>query len=366
MHSPLNLRFVPPLLALAVTLAMAALPADAANFTRSYTLRQGWNAVFLDVHPADPTAETVLSGLPIDSVWRHQTRMTSVDFIQDPTEPIWNRDQWLVHVPTNRVESLDNNLLEIQGGFAYLVKASAPATWTVTGHPTFRSQRWKADAFNLRGFPVDGSAAPTFRDYFKFSPAHYDAASASLQPIYALAPDGQWTRVAPTDLMQEGAAYWVYTSGPTEFVAPFEVRIDGIDVFDFGAVLLEQNLTLVNAAGGPVTLTLAEIEKPATTALALATNDAVGSIHWTPFPALQVEPLAAQESRVLRIAIQRLAMSSPTYESILDVRDNLGTRFLIPVHADQGETTSPGDPANRSRSLARNRPASDPVSPAAG
>lgn len=112
--------------------------------------------------PPDPTAEAVPASLPIESVWRHQTRLTSVDFIHDATEPVWNQDQWLVHVPTNRIESLDNNLFQIQGSFSYLLKLSAPASWSVTGIPVGGRDRWKADAFNLRGFPLDGSAPRCF------------------------------------------------------------------------------------------------------------------------------------------------------------------------------------------------------------
>jgi len=226
---------------------------SAATITRSYSLKAGWNAVYLDVRPADATAETVLAGLPITSVWRHQTRLTSVDFIQDPTEPVWNQDQWLVHVPTNRIESLDNNLFQIQGGFPYLIQLSAPATWNVTGEPLIRNAPWKPDAFNLRGFPIDGATPPTFRDFFKFSPAHYNSNSATLQPIYTLGSDGQWKQVSPTDLMQEGAAYWVFASGPSEFVAPFEARNDSTDALNFGTLLRERNLNLVNLAGSPVT-----------------------------------------------------------------------------------------------------------------
>jgi hypothetical protein len=352
-----------------IVLASVLSATAASTVTRTFSLRTGWNAVYLDVRPADPTAETVLAGLPIESVWRHQIRLTSVDFVQDPNEPVWNRDQWLVHVPTNRLESLDNNLFQIQGGFAYLLKLSAPATWRVTGEPVVRGARWKPDAFNLRGFPIDGSAAPTFRDFFKFSPAHYNPATTTLQTIYTLGTDGQWKRVDPTDLMQEGAAYWVFTSGPSEFVAPFEARTDSVDGLGFGPSLRERNLTLVNLAGSPVTITIAETDGPSTTALALGTTVPPEGLRWTPLPSLLAESLEANETKELRIAIQRQNMTGTSYESVLDVRDNLGTRFLIPVQAEKTAVAGSGDARRLASSGRRNGAGlSDdpPASPAAG
>ncbi len=358
------------ILAIGLIILASVLSASAAStVTRTFNLRTGWNAVYLDVRPADPTAETVLAGLPIESVWRHQNRLTSVDFIQDATEPVWNQDQWLVHVPTNRIESLDNNLFQVQGGFAYLLNLSAPATWSVTGEPVVRGARWKPDAFNLRGFPIDGSAAPTFRDFFKFSPAHYNPATTTLQTIYTLGTDGQWKRVDPTDLMQEGTAYWVYTSGPSEFVAPFEARTDSVDGLGYGPSLRERNLTLVNLAGSPITITIAETDGPSTTALALGTTVPPEGLRWTPLPSLLAESLEANETQELRIAIQRQNMTGTAYESVLDVRDNLGTRFLIPVHAEKTSLAGTGDARRLASAGKRNGPGlSDdpPASPAAG
>ncbi len=358
--------------AIAIIVLASIVTANAASsITRSYNLRTGWNAVHLDVRPTDPTAESVLAGLPIDSVWRHQTRLTSVDFIQDPSEPVWNEDQWLVHIPTNRLESLDNNLFQIQGGFSYLIKLTAPATWSVTGEPVVNPTPWKADAFNLRGFPIDASAPPTFRDFFKFSPAHFQPSSGVLQPVYRLDPDGRWTLVNPTDTMQEGAAYWVYTAGPSDYVAPFEARTRGIDGLQFGSALEEVELTLVNLAGGPVTATVAESGGPSPSALSLGVLNPPDGLRWIPLPSLHVEALAASESRTLRVGISRQSFTGDSYDTLLDIRDNLGTRFLIPVHATPTLPPPTSSPSGRSllnaRSNRRGTAAPGPsTSPAAG
>lgn len=342
----------------------------AATITRSFTLRSGWNAVYLDVAPADPTIETVLVSLPVESVWRHQRKLTSVDFIQNPAEPVWNRDQWLVHVPTNRIESVDNNLFQIQGGHSYLVKLTSAANWSVTGTPVLGRPAWKADAFNLRGFPVDASSPPTFREFFKFSPAHYQATSGTLQTIYRLDTTGAWRTVLPTDLMEAGVAYWVYSSGPSDYLAPFVARVEGVDSLDFGTRLPERSLVLANLASSPVDISLAEIASPDSGALVLGSTIPPNGVRWDPLPALQIEPLGGNETRTIRIGVERQSFASATYDSILDVRDNLGTRFLVPVHSEKPTPASSPAAAARaglqSKSPARRPAGGAPGSAAAG
>jgi len=62
-------------------------------------------------------------------------------------------------------------------------------------------------------------------------------------------------------------------------------------------------------------------------------------------------------------------MATTAYDSILDIRDNLGTRFLIPVHAEKPAVNTSGDARRLAHSRSSNRPtlADDPPrSPAAG
>src|ERR1044071_1081730 len=96
----------------------------------------------------------------------------------------------LMFVPTNRVESFQNNLNSIQGNRPYLVKllGSSSVTVTLTGAPVVQAANWQSDVFNLRGFPVDSLNPPSFLDYFKYSPAHF--VNKVLNPIYTLNASG--------------------------------------------------------------------------------------------------------------------------------------------------------------------------------
>lgn len=312
--------------------------------TQTYTLRQGWNAVYLDVVPTNTTAEIIFKGLPVLSAWRPQDKSSSVEFISDPSEPVWNRDQWLVYVPTNRAESIDNNLFQIEGGRPYLIQLSAAANWVVAGTPHFGSVRWKADAYNLKGFPIDAELAPTFSDFFQSSPAHFSATDGGLQPIYQLSAAGRWDRVDGSDLMDPHAAYWVYCKGPSQFVAPIEVRTDAPDGVDFDRALRESVVRVVNRSSISVTASVAEQGAPGPTVLTRGVFDAQQGVKWDKLPPILVASLGEGESLDLRLAPDRTGVSDSGYASYLDIRDNAGTRFQLPIRVRKLTVATAGLP----------------------
>ncbi len=340
-----TLLLLPGILAVSMCLA-----AGDSMITRSLPLKAGWNAVWLDVTPADTRVQAVTADLPLASIWTHQQRAPTTDFITNPSEPVWKRNEWLVHVPTNRIESLDNNLFHVFGDRAYLIELEADATWTVTGRPSARGAPWAANAWTLRGFPIDDAAPPTFRDYFRASPAHYDSASGTLTPVYRLGAAGEWERVLPSDLMQAGAAYWVYTSGSSRFNAPLEVDLEtSSGQLDFGQAVVEKQIVLRNLHAAPVTATIEEILGPPTTALGHAFPGESSGTAREPLPPLLSREITPGGSRGIILAARRAEITGDSYESVLDVRDNAGTRYLIPVLILRAAPGSPGAGAAAAR-----------------
>ncbi len=317
------------LVALGLSLLVAR---GAALTTQSVSLQAGWNALWLEVQPTNDTPEVVFAGVPVEQVWTFRQRLPAVDYIADPSEPVWNRDQWLSWVPAGQPESIANSLFAIPGHRAYLVKATAAGTLEVTGRPSLRRATWKPDAFNLRGFPVDPGAPPTFREFFRDAPAHFDPAANAPRAIYTLSGTGTWELVAPTDLMQAGAAYWVYSQGGSSFVAPFEVRIEGGgETLDFARQVSQLLIQTINHRGTTVNATLGETIAPPNPALAYATFVPDTGREWEDLPVLLPQVLEARETRRLRLAAIRRTLPATTYESLIEIRDNQGTRFLLPV-----------------------------------
>jgi hypothetical protein len=328
---------------LALFLLVAALGVARAQdtVTQNFTLHPGWNAIWLEVLPTNTAVSAVFAGVPIESVWTFQQRLSAVDFIQDPNEPVWNKDQWLVYVPTNRPESFQNNLYNLQVNRAYLVKllGNSNTPLAITGRPSLRVPEWVPNAYNLRGFPLDPAGpAPSFLNYFRPSAAHCDASTGTLQKIYRLSTAGQWRLVAPADSMRAGEACWVYTQGASDYQGPLAVRLDFGDALDYGYGVDRLSLTFQNQAAGPVTVTLSSLGGAAP--LSYYNLDLVAGVQWIPLPSPQAIPLAASEKRTLRLAARRPDMTDESFASVLAVGDGGGVRYLVPVKVSKVTTAT--------------------------
>jgi hypothetical protein len=192
---------------------------------------------------------------------------------------------------------------------------------------------------------VDPGAPPTFLNFFRYSKAHYNAASSQLQKIYRLhSATGQWQLVAPTDLVQSGAAYWVYTRGASDYLAPLTAKVELGDGLDFGLELAELNLSLVNLTTGPMSAPVRELGSGGAGHLAYYQFSPTLGGQWPALPSpLLVSPAAGATTR-LRLAVRRQDFTSTNYASILEVRDGLGTRLLVPVSAQASGSAAGGAP----------------------
>src|SRR5262249_8567026 len=84
---------------LTLLLLGGALSGAAQSISQSFPLRVGWNSIWLEVDPTNAATHVVLAGAPFASVWTFADRLSAVDFIENPNEPVWNRDRWLRAVP---------------------------------------------------------------------------------------------------------------------------------------------------------------------------------------------------------------------------------------------------------------------------
>lgn len=344
---------------LALTGALGEFTARAQNATQTLALRPGWNAIHLEVEPADADPSQVFRGLPIESVWTYASKLTSVEFIQDPNEPLWNRSSWRMWVPTNRVESFNNNLYKILGNRPYLVNVSggAAANLTISGRPAFRPLGWVPDTYNLRGFAIDPASPPTFVDFFRPSDAHYDSATAQLQKIYRLNTLGQWQRVGPTDLMEPGIAYWVFTRGGSDFLGPFGLQVLFGDGLDFAGSLNDQSFTLENRSGISKQVEITDVSGGLNTPLAIPVRGANGESSWTSLPQPYRITLAAGEKQEVLLTLQRQKMTTTNFSTLLAITDHQGSLFRVPVTAKKfvgvgSDGSSSASPAQEARNHA--------------
>jgi hypothetical protein len=316
---------------------LIALPAFGQEITQTFTLRPGWNAVYIEVEPANRSPAVVFKDIPVASVWTWGERMTAAEFIQDPSEASFNSAGWLGWFAPDRPEAFLSNLHAVQAQRSYLIKVDSaqPLQWSVTGRPAIRNVAWAPDAYNLRGFSVDHANPPTFLSYFRNAAAHYDAASGVLEPIYRLSASGQWVRVNAGDRMRRGEACWVFSRGASDFMGPIEVRLESGDRVDFDVETEQIEVEFRNrmAADQALLVQLRSASIPG--ALAYRRFDAAGGYDWPDLPANLPVAIAGNGVHRLRLAIRRGVMTGDQYTALIEVADSAGGLFRVPVLAQK-------------------------------
>jgi len=190
--------------------------ADAAD--QRIILSPGWNAVFLEVQPVNDAPETIFAGQPVEMCAAWLPTAAKVDSLIDLSALPKKSAEWHVWQPADSPSAFLNNLRSVKARQALLIKATAAATFTVSGEPVFERRSWVAPSFNFTGFDVDPEAPPTFARFFDGSRAH-----AALKIFKMVA--GKWQPVAGSETIQRGRAYWVWCNEGSDFQGPVDVSL---------------------------------------------------------------------------------------------------------------------------------------------
>ena len=100
------------LLILAVSLMAGRLPAQAIR-TQTLALSAGWNAVYIEVDPADPAPAAVFAGVPVDAVATHDAVPSTAQFVQNPDADLSLAQGWAVWYAPSRPDAFLSNLYEM-------------------------------------------------------------------------------------------------------------------------------------------------------------------------------------------------------------------------------------------------------------
>ena len=319
-------------------------------------LKAGWNAVFLEVHPAADACDAVFAGLPVESVWDLNRPDDSAQFVQDPSTLIPGAPGWLTWFPPNHPFVSQTSLFAVRDGRPYLIKLAdnAPVTtWTVIGKPSLRGIKWRAGGVNLVGFHVATNPAPSFAILF--------AGEAGLvgQPVYRLSTSGVWEPIAnlATTSPKAGEAYWVRCLRPATRVGTIDVNTGSRQGLIFKGDTVEQSVRIRNTSATPrnifVRVRPSATPPPGAPPLAGAApleyrheNYLQAQFDWKPLTnTLSFAALAPSAEWNVRLAVRRAGLSAPAgseFQSLLEVMDDAGTRWLIPVSAEPAGTSTGG------------------------
>jgi hypothetical protein len=343
-------------------LAGLLLPCQAQWITQRIQLKPGWNAVCLQVQPAESRCDDAFAGLEaIESVWKYNRVFSTVEYDKNPAVLLPTADHWLTWLPRSHPESFLSTLHALQGGQAYLIKVSArsaPIVWSVKGLPALSRARWMPDAMNLVGLPIDPAAKPSFAQLFADTP-EVESGPGIGSGIYGLDEDGMEYQIRQTyrTLVELQTAYWIRLRQFARSSLPLDVEGEfaASGMLSFGRERQETSLTFRNhAAGKSITLLLrlvaSEAAPPGWPELAgrvplahFVSDPASSQYGWQTFPAQLELSLAPGEAKELRLGVVRgemtpyvpLGTNGAVYASLLEVRETPHSiRMLVPITAE--------------------------------
>lgn len=323
---------------LALMICMATAPAIAADGpldrTQTIALSKGWNSVFLEVEPADGDPAKVFGGKPIDVVAAYFWRSSPAQFVSDPGTNLFRELGWAVWYGAERPDAFLKTLFRISADQAYLIHATEDYSWSITGEAVRASVRWKPDAFNLVGFTLAETGAPTFAQFFSGSKAHRS------QRIYRLAND-RWRKVTEpeAEAMRPGEAFWIFCEGASAYPGPLGVETvasSGLNLYGG-----EARIVLRNHVDHPIAPTLKHVVAAGKTSPLAMVIEVVGD-RAQPFKSVAVPkpsgsweqalpPLEAREAIAVPFAPRSERMTEATHRSLLKIETDLGTVHWLPV-----------------------------------
>ncbi len=221
-----------------LTGALLASSLQAQEADQLINLVPGWNAVWLEVQPTYPEGHE-RAGRPMTPEDAFDTANNdAIDVIASPkplaglaeffgSDPAaagtFNQEGWEIW---RRTEIDPNTLVTTTGNRAYLIEntAAATLTLTLTGEVRFFRPKWTPDRYNLIGFGIDANNPPNFDVFFGPSAGRHPVAGE--RRIFSLAADGNWTAVNGGAPMMPGAAYWIFSNGPSDYMGPVAVDFD--------------------------------------------------------------------------------------------------------------------------------------------
>lgn len=313
--------------------------------TETYTLKGGWNAIYLH---GDASYDTIDNLLPntgttanITEIWSWNPNPDQVQFMDSQMIPSVGTAEWSVW---KRGDSASSTLSKLAGQHAYLVKctgtASSSYTVTLKQSPQLPGNSWVRNGANLLGFPTfkNGSTSPTFASYF----ATFPAAIASSSKIFKYA-GGDLGATNPVQLFSTSServdrnqAYWFSAKVAGEYYAPLEVGLSSSDGLNFGRSGSDIKLRIRNRTSAVVTVTLAPTASEAAPSYQTAVAGSVALTNrsfnattaaWTEtaMGASSTQVIAPQSTVELSIGIDRTAMTGAAnsfYASLLRITES--------------------------------------------
>ena len=214
---------------------LAAPPARAQWQTQSFTLKPGWNAVYLLVDAGYADLDRVLTDSPIDELWLWDPAPSlrqNIGTLDQATAA--GASKWKYWRAGGNPAG--NTLAGLFGNVGCLVHNTHTADfiWRLTGIPVPPRYQWTSSGQNFIGFSTPETSPPDFWTYLKPAPDlqagseiyRYMGGAMTNNPVLVNAP-----RNTP---VTRGEAYWVRAQNFNSYFHPFDVTLGKSWGVDFG------------------------------------------------------------------------------------------------------------------------------------
>jgi hypothetical protein len=123
-------------------------------------------------------------------------------------------------------------------------------------------------------------------------------------------------------------------------VAPLELELDQEDGLVYDALLEELSIRFHNRGSTFRTVALNSLTLGSHPLVYWHFDTETGQIDWLPLIELQPFEIAPGQPELLRVAIQRRAFASESYGGVVEISDNTGSRYWVPVSATKNPSTA--------------------------
>jgi hypothetical protein len=325
--------------------------------TTTYSLKGGWNAIYLS---GDATYDTIENLFPnsgttanVLEIWRWNPNPTQVQFTDSPLVPSAGTPEWSVWVRGGS----SNNLSQLTGQTSYLVKCAGTTSNTYSvplkQSPLPPRASWVRNGANLMGFPTlkNGANYPLMSSYFATFPAAIAANTRIYKYVGGDLGAGNPLQVfSPTsERVDRTQAYWFSAEVVGNFYAPMEISSSASNGLNFGRTGSVITVRVRNRTAATTTLTISPLNSESAPAnqpditpvvpLTRRTFNAT-TLLWTatPITAAYTEAIGPQTTVELSFGIDRTAMvgaANPNFGSFLKITDSSLFEVLLPASATQ-------------------------------
>jgi hypothetical protein len=335
---------------LLLTLASLLLAATARAQWQSttYSLKTGWNSIYLHGDATHATPGQLFAASPeVLEVWRWNPNPNQVGFTSTPLLPSNGTPEWSKWVRGGPSASL----IGLTGQSAYLVKCSSAVSVAIAQRPMPPSNTWVRSGANFLGFPSSKETGnfPTFSNYFATFPAAIAANAKIFKYVGGELVAGNPMQVFSPNLerVDRDQAYWFSSEVVGNFYAPVQISLSNNEGFAFGRRGTVITARVMNRTAAVMTLRIAPVasnsppdgQELITAGVPLTRRTLDDQAEWveTPIAAAYNEVIAPKSSVELSFGIDRSAMSGAAdalYASLLRFSDLANTfDILLPATA---------------------------------